>query len=165
MRLPRRWSELGIRDLPSHDCNWLCAGWSITVHLPSSGEATPCVVHGADFVLLGYIVNKSSGLSRIEESLDHLDATTVCKAFECWAGSWDGPLMASPGHQENVRRDRPISYDTWSHRIRSTTKRQIGIVRTRCVHSISPVTDRIYRSSAVMWYARCNSRRTCMKWD
>ena len=19
------WSELGIRDLPSHDCNWLCA--------------------------------------------------------------------------------------------------------------------------------------------
>ena len=32
-----------IRDLPSHDCNWFCARWSITVHLPPSGEATPCV--------------------------------------------------------------------------------------------------------------------------
>ena len=24
--LPRGWSEVGICDLPSHDCNWLCAG-------------------------------------------------------------------------------------------------------------------------------------------
>ena len=39
--LPRRWSELGIRDLPSHDCNWLRAAWSITVHQPSSGDANP----------------------------------------------------------------------------------------------------------------------------
>ena len=37
------WRDAKIRYLPSHDCNWFCAGWSITVHLPPSEEATPCV--------------------------------------------------------------------------------------------------------------------------
>ena len=41
--LSRRRSELGIRELPSHDCNSFCARLSITVHLPPSGKATPCV--------------------------------------------------------------------------------------------------------------------------
>ena len=36
---------------------------------------------------------KSSGLLRIEESLDPLDTTTVCKAFVCWAGLWNGLIF------------------------------------------------------------------------
>ena len=37
--------------------------------------------------------------SKVGRSLDPLDTTTVCNAFECWAGSWNGPLMTSPGRQ------------------------------------------------------------------
>ena len=60
-------------------------------------------------------------------------------------------------HQEIVRRDQPISLRlltsetnpmTSKERSRSTKKRQTGIVRTPCVHSISPVTDLRYKSSA-----------------
>ena len=36
---------------------------------------------------------------RIEEFLDHLDTTTVYKASECLAGSWNGLLKASLGRQ------------------------------------------------------------------
>ena len=95
---------------------------------------------------------------------DPLDTTTVCKAFECWAGLWNGPLMESPGRQildmQSSSGNRfgvtgPISCDTWrqrtnsltlKERFRSTKHRQIGIVPTPCVHSISPVTYLRYKS-------------------
>ena len=101
---------------------------------------------------------KSSGLSRIEESLEPLDTTTVCKAFECWAGSWTGLLMASLGRQIIDMQSPSVNRSAWpadqlrhvesetnlltlKERFRSTKKHEIGIARTRCVHSVSPVTD------------------------
>ena len=39
------------------------------------------------------------------------------------------------------------------------------IAPTPCVHSISPVTDPKYRSTARTWHARCNNRRILMKCD
>ena len=41
----------------------------------------------------------------------------------------------------------------------------IVIVRIRCVHNISPVTDLRYKSSVETWRASCNSRRIWTKWD
>ena len=52
-------------------------------------------VHGDDFVLLLL----ESARWRIEEFLDLLDTTTVYKASECLAGSWNGLLKASLGRQ------------------------------------------------------------------
>ena len=82
------------------------------------GRASPCTyrhleqqlrvwVHGDDFVPLGYTVNVRWFFLKLQEFsvvtnrgiLGPLDTTTVCKAFECWAGSWIGPLMASLGRQ------------------------------------------------------------------
>ena len=41
--LPRRWSELGIRSLPGHDCSWFCARLSIALHLlPFGGGNSVC---------------------------------------------------------------------------------------------------------------------------
>ena len=109
-----------------------------------------------------------------------LDTTTVCKAFECWGrivGTDRGwhHLEADPRHAQLGRKSFGVLADQSRHlesetdsltskeRFRSfrlTKKRQIGVVRTRCVHSVSPVTDLTYRSSAVIWHARCNSCRT-----
>ena len=65
--LPRRWSEMGICDMPSHDCNWFV-----------QGGASPCIylnlekqlrvwVHGDDFVPLGYIVSVRWFFMKLQE--------------------------------------------------------------------------------------------------
>ena len=108
--LSRRWSELGTRDLPGHDWNRVCAGQSIAVHLLPIRETTPCAgarrrlrtsrLHHQCQTFFFFLRScRRSGLSRIEESLGFPCTTTACKAFECWAGSWNGPLMASLGKQ------------------------------------------------------------------
>ena len=97
-------STHGCRDTGVH---WVFAICQVMIAIGFvQGRASPCIyrhlekqrvgVHGDDFVLLGYIVNVRL---RIEESLDPLDTTTGCKAFECWAGSWNGPPIASLGRQ------------------------------------------------------------------
>ena len=69
-------------------------------HSPTDARTIARTGHA--FLLLSVetdVLLKEVFASRIEESLDLVDTTTVCKAFEYWAGSWNGPLMASPGRQ------------------------------------------------------------------
>ena len=185
MWLPRRWSELGIRDLPSHDFNRPCAGSSITVHLPPSGEAAPCV--GTRRRLCSSRLHRQREVvlcetARVLGCHESRNPWTPWIPRQCasirvlgriveWTAD-DITWEADPRHAELIRksfgvtgRELETNSLTLKERFRSTKKRQIGIVRMRCVHSISPVTDLIYRSSAVIWHARCNSRRTWMKWD
>ena len=65
-------------------------------------------VHGDDVVPLGYIITvKRFFFAKLQEVwvvtnrriLGLRGTTTACNAFECWAGSWNGLLMASPGKQ------------------------------------------------------------------
>ena len=133
------------------------------------GRASPCVYRHLekqlrdDFVPLGYIVNARCFFVKLQEF---------------WVVTSRG-ILGPPGNHDCVQSiqvlgrivERTADGITWeadprhAERFRSTKKRQIGIVRTRCVHSISLVTDLMYRSSAVIWHARCNSSRTWMKWD
>ena len=82
------------------------------------GRASPCIyrhldkkfrvwVHGDDFVPLGYIVNVRWFFVKLQEFwvvtnrgiLGPPGYHDSVQAFECWAGSWNGPLMTSPGRQ------------------------------------------------------------------
>ena len=155
------------------------------MHLPPYGEATPCV--GTWRRLCSSRLHRQCQMVlletvrwRIEEFLDPLDTTTVYKASECLAGSWNGLLKASLGrqtrHSELIRKSFGVTVDQLRHlesetssttlkeRPRSTRRQLIVIMRIRCVHSNSPVTDRKYKSSVETWRANCNSRRTWTKW-
>ena len=109
-------SMYGCRDA---GVNWEFAICQVMIAIGFvQGGTSPCIyrhlekqmrawVHGDDFVLLGYIVNVRRFFVKLQEFwlvtnrgiLGPMDTTTVCKAFECWAGSWNGPLMASAGRQ------------------------------------------------------------------
>ena len=127
-------------------------------------------VHGDDFVPLGYIIivkGFSSEAARV------LDCHEWRNPWALWTDdgiTWEADLRLA----ELIRISfgvtgrsvaTPTSSMTLKERFRLTRRRQIGIVQTLSVHSISPVTDLRYKSSAGIWHARCNSRRIWMKWD
>ena len=107
----------GCRDA---GVNWKFAICQVMIAIGFvQGRASPCIyhhlerqlrvwVHGDDFVPLllhnqcQMVFRETAGglgCSRIEESLGLQGTTAVCRASECWAGSWNGPLMASLGKQ------------------------------------------------------------------
>ena len=108
-------SMYGCRDA---GVNWEFAICQVMIAIGFvQGRASQCIyrhlekqqlrvwAHGDDFVPLGYIVNVRWFCVKLQEFwvvtnrgiLRPLETTTVCKAFECRAGSWNGLLMASPG--------------------------------------------------------------------
>ena len=109
-------------------------------------------------VPLGYFdsVQSNGGLGRIVELI--ADGIT-----------W----KADPRHAELISkivwRDRPISYDTWSQRQAKRHRRGgtdgPGSSRSVSRQDLSPATDKLYRSSAVIWLARCINHRTLKRWD
>ena len=163
--LSRRWSELGAI------CQVMIAiGLCKVEHLEKQLRVW---VHGDDFVPLGYIINVkwfSSEAARV------LDCHEWRNPWTLWTDD-DGPgkhifdMLSSSGNRSELPADQlrhlesETSSMTLKERLGLTRRRQIGVVQTLCVHSISPVTDLRYKSSAGIWHARCNSRRIWMKWD
>ena len=91
VRLPRRWSELGIRDLPSHDCN--LAFCRVEHHRASTDfwkSSSSVWVHGDDFVLLGYIVSVRWFLVKLQEF---------------WVDTNRG-ILGPPGYHNSVQSNR-----------------------------------------------------------
>ena len=106
-------------------------------------------VHGDDFVPLGYIVNVKCFFCETARGWGCHDIPVLGRIVE-WTDdgiTWEADLR----HAELIRKSFGVTSHQLTHlasetssmtfreRFRSARKRQIGIVPTPCVHSISPV--------------------------
>ena len=85
---------------------------------------------------------------------DHRHAELVRKSFVVTGRSVSTPRVKD--RLDDIEGETPLGKEAGG---------PVSCEHDACTVSISPVTHLIYRSTAVIWHARCNSRRIWMKRD
>ena len=147
-------------------------------------------VHRDDFVPVGYIINVKCFFAKLQEVwvITNRGILGLTGYHDCVQSIWvlgrlvertadDMTWEGDPRHAELTRKSFGVTgrsvatpgvrdkLDDIEGEVPIGKEAADRIAPTPCVHSISPVTDPKYRSTARTWHARCNNRRILMKCD
>ena len=174
-----------MRILRGYDRDWIRLGQNVALHLPTSGDAAPCVgtwrrrctsrLHRQCQMVLRetarVLGGDESGPSGYHDCAQSIRVPGRLVEWTAEGITWE----ADPRHAELIRKSFSVTgrSDTTpgvrdklndiEGEARSTRRPLIAVVQIRCVRSISPVTDPRYQSSVETWRASCNSHRTWTK--